>query len=91
MRISKQCEEHVVQPDVKVVFDGAGEFRAHYNGEALDWILKITGTNNETTRIEKTGVPTRKHKSKKSVTERVIHPKVFNKSKRNQVESRNTR
>ena len=70
VRISKQCEEHVCQPDVKVVFDGAGEFRAHYNGETLDWSLKIT--NNETTRREKTGVPTRRHKSKKSVTERVI-------------------
>ena len=58
MRISTQCEEHVCRPDVKVGFDAAGEFRDHYNGEVPDWSLKITGTNNETTRIEKTGVPT---------------------------------
>ena len=88
VRISKQCEEHVCQPDVKVT-------------EPVSFVpttmvklwrsLKITGTNNETTRIVKTGVPTRRHKSKKPWTERVIHTKVFNRSKRNQVESRDTR
>ena len=88
MRISTQCEEHVCRPDVKVGFDAAGEFRDHYNGEVLDWSLKITGTNNETTRIEKTGVPTRRQKSKKPLTERVIHTNVFNRSKRIQVRSR---
>ena len=31
------CEEHVCQPDVKVVLDTAGEFRDHYNGEVLDF------------------------------------------------------
>ena len=82
MRISTQCEEHVCRPDVKVGFDAAGEFRDHYNGEVLDWSLKITGTNNETTRIEKTGVPTRRQKSKKP------HTNVFNRSKRIQVRSR---
>ena len=76
------------QSDVKVVFDVAGEFRDHYNGEVLDWSLKITGTDNETTRIEKTGEPTRRHKSKKPSTERVIHTNVFNRSKRSQVRSR---
>ena len=88
MRISMQCEEYVCRPDVKVVFDAAGEFRNHHNGEVLDWDLKITGPNNETTRIEKSGVPTRRHKSKKPSTERVIHTNVFNRSKRNQVRSR---
>ena len=88
VRISTQCEEHVCQPDVKVVFDAAGEFRDHYNGEVLDWSLKITGTDNETTRIEKSGVPIRRRKSKKPSTERVIHTNVFNRSKRNQVRSR---
>ena len=57
MRISTQCEEHVCQPNVRVVFDTASELRDHYNGEGLDWSLKITGTDNETTRIEKSGVP----------------------------------
>ena len=71
-----------------VFFDAAGEFRDHYNGEVLDWSLEITGTNNETTRIGKTGVPMRRHKSKKPSTERVIHTDVFNRSKRNQVRSR---
>ena len=42
VRISTQCEEHVCQPDVKVGFDTANEFRDHYNGEILDWSLKIT-------------------------------------------------
>ena len=67
--ISTKCEEHVCQPDVKVVFNDAGEFRDHFNGEVLNWSLKINGTNKETTRIEKTGVPTRRHKSKKPSTE----------------------
>ena len=84
VRISTQYEEHVCQPDVKVFSDAAGEFRDHYNGEVLDWSLEITGTNNETTRIGKTGVPMRRHKSKKPSTERVIHTDVFNRSKRNQ-------
>ena len=48
VRISTQCEEHVCQPNVKAVFDEASEFRDHYNGEVLDWSLKITGTINET-------------------------------------------
>ena len=87
-RISTQCEEYVCQRDVKVGFDAAGEFLDHYNGEVLDWSLKITGTNNETTRIKKTEVPTRRHKSKKPSTERVIRTNVFNRSKRNQVRSR---
>ena len=60
----------------------------HYNGEVLDWSLKITGTNNEITRIEKSRVPTRRHKSKKPSKERVIHTNVFNRTKRNQVRSR---
>ena len=88
MKISTQCEENVCRPDVTVGFDVAGEFRDHYNGEVLDWSLKITGTNNETTRIEKSGVPTRRHKSKKPSTERVIHTNVLNRSKRYQVRSR---
>ena len=57
MRISTQFEEYVCRPNVKVFFDAAGEFRDHYNGEVLDWSLKITGTDNETTRTEKSGVP----------------------------------
>ena len=36
MRISTQCEEYVCRPDVKVVFDTAGEFRDHNNGEVMD-------------------------------------------------------
>ena len=32
VRISTHCEEHVWQPDVKVVFDTAGELRDHYSG-----------------------------------------------------------
>ena len=36
VRICTQCEEHACQPDVKVVFDAAGEFRDHYNGDVLD-------------------------------------------------------
>ena len=47
VRISKQCGEHVCQSDVKVIFVPAGEFRHHYNGEVLDWSLKITGADNE--------------------------------------------
>ena len=35
----------VPRPDVKVGFDAAVQFRDHYNGEVLDWSLKITGTN----------------------------------------------
>ena len=89
MRISTKCEEYVSRPDVKVGYDAAGEFGDYYNGEVLDWSLKITGTNNETTRIEKTAVPTRRHRSKKPSTERVIHTNVLNRSKRNQVRSRN--
>ena len=92
VRISTQCEEHVCQPDVKVVFDAAGEFRDHYNGEVLDWSLKITGTNNETTRIEKTGVPTRRHESKKPSTGGHQHKRVQQiQEKPGQVESRDTR
>ena len=53
MRIITQCEEFVCRPDVKVVFGTAGEFRDRYNGEILDWSLKITGTDNETTLTEK--------------------------------------
>ena len=75
MRINTRCEEHVCQPDVKVA---AREFRDHYNGEVLDWSLKITGTNHETARMEKTGGPTRRHKSKKQSTERDTN--VFNRS-----------
>ena len=85
MRICTQCEEYVCRPDVKVVFDTAGELRGHHNGEVLDWSLKVTGTDNETTQIEKSGVPIRRRKSKKPSTQRVIHTNVFNKSKRNQV------
>ena len=73
---------------MKVCFDTAGEFRDHYNGEVLDWSLKVAGTDNETTRIEKSGVPTRRRKSEKPSTEKVIHTNVFNRSKRNQVRSR---
>ena len=75
MRISTQCEEHVRRPDVKVGFDAAGSPR-------------ITGTDDETTRIEKTAVLARRHKSKKPSTERIIHTNVLNRSKRNQVRSR---
>ena len=60
VRISTQCEEHVCQPDVKVVFDAAGAFRDHHNGEVLDWSLKVAGTDNETTQIEKSGVAIRR-------------------------------
>ena len=87
VRISTQCE-HVCQPDVNVGFDAAGDFRNHYNGGVLDWSLKINRTNNETTRVGKSGVPTRRRKSKKPSTERVIHTNVFNRSKRNLVRSR---
>ena len=87
MRISTQCEEYVRRPDVKVGFDAAGEF-SDYNGEVLDWSLKVTGTDDETTRIEKTAVLTRRHNSKKPSTERIIHTNVLNRSKRNQVRSR---
>ena len=40
VRMSTQCEESVCRPDVKVVFDAAGDFRDHYTGEVLDWSLK---------------------------------------------------
>ena len=49
MRISTQCEEYVRRPDVRVGFDAAGEFGDYYNGEVLDWSLKNTGTDDETT------------------------------------------
>ena len=49
---------------------------------------KITGTDDKTTRIEKTAMRTRRHKSKKLSTERIIHTNVLNRSKRNQVRSR---
>ena len=88
MGISTQCEKYVCRPDVRVYFDAAGEFRDHYKGEVLDRSLKIIGTNDETTRIEKTAVPTRRHKSKKPSTEKVIHTNVFKRSKINQVRSR---
>ena len=91
--ISTKCEDHVCQPDVKVVFDEAGEFRDHFNGEVLNWSLKINGTNKETTRIEKTGVPTRRHKSKKPWTQwGHPHQRVQQiQEKSGQVESRDTR
>ena len=73
---------------MKVGFDAASEFSDYYNGEVLDWSLKITGIDDETTRIEKTAVLTRRHKSKKPSTERIIHTNVLNGSKRNQVRSR---
>ena len=88
MRISALCEEYVRRPDVKVGFDAAGEFSDYCNDEVLDRSLKITGTDDETTRIEKTAVLTRRHKSQKPSTERIIHTGVFNRSKRNQVRSR---
>ena len=88
MRISTQCEEYVRRPELKVGFDAAGEFSDCHNGEVLDWSLKITGTDDKTTRIEKTAVLTRRHKSGKPSTERIIHTNVFNRSKRNQVRSR---
>ena len=88
LRISTQCGEYVCRPDVKVGFDADGEFSDYCNGEVLDWSLKITGTDDETTRIDKTAVLTRRHKSKKPSTERIIHTNVFNRSKRNQVRSR---
>ena len=87
MRISTQCEENVSRPDVRMGFDAAGELSDYYNGEVLDWSLKITRTDDETTRIEKTAVLTRRHKSKKPSTER-LQTNVLNRSKRNQVRSR---
>ena len=48
MRISTQCGECVDRPDVKVGFHATGEFSDYYNGEVLDWSLKITGTDDET-------------------------------------------
>ena len=60
----------------------------YYSGEVLDWSLKITGTDDKTTRKEKTAVLTRRHKSEKPSTERIIHTNVLNRSKRNQVRSR---
>ena len=77
-----------VDPTSKVGFDAASEFSDYHNGEVLDWSLKITGTDDETTRIEKTAVLTRRHKSEKPSTEGIIHTNVFNRSKRNQVRSR---
>ena len=47
VRISTQCEEHVCQPNVKAVFDEAGEFRDHYNGEVLDWSLNENHWNHQ--------------------------------------------
>ena len=88
MRFSTQCEEYVRRPDVKVGFDAAGEFSDYCNGEVLDWSLEITGTDDGTTRIEKTAVLTRGHKSKKLSTERIIHTNVLNRSTRHQVRSR---
>ena len=55
--------------------------------EVLDWSLKISGTDDKTTRIEETAVLTRRHKSKKLSTDRIIHTNVLNRSKRNQVRS----
>ena len=81
MRITTQCEEYVCRPDVKVGFDAAGEVSDYCNGEVLDWSLEITGTDDETTRIEKTAVLTRRHKSEKLSTERIIHTSVLNRSK----------
>ena len=57
MSISTQCEEYVCRPDVKVVFHTAGELRDHYSGEVLDLSLRVTETDNETTWIDKSGVP----------------------------------
>ena len=88
MRTSTQCEEYVRRPNVKVGFDAAGEFSDCYNGEVLDWSLKIAGTDDETTRVEKNAVLTRRHKSKKPSTERIIHTNVLNRSKRDRVTSR---
>ena len=88
MRISTQCDEYVCRLDVKVGFDTAGEFYDHHNGDVLDWSQKITGTDNETTRTEKSGVPIRGCKSKKPSTARVIHTNAFNRSQRNQVRLR---
>ena len=73
-----------VDRDVKVGFDAADEFSNCHNGEVLDWSLKITGTDDGTTRREKTAVLTRRHKSKKPSTERIIHTNVLNRSKRRQ-------
>ena len=80
MRISTQCEAYVSRPDVKVCFDAAGEVSDYYNGEVLDWSLRITGTDDDTTRIEKTAVLTRRHKSEKPSAERIIHTNVLNRS-----------
>ena len=71
MRINTQCEEYVRRPELKVGFDAAGEFSDCYNGEVLDWSLKTTGTDDKTTRTEKTAVLTRRYKSKKLSTERI--------------------
>ena len=91
MRTSTQGEEHVCENDVKVVVDAAGEFRDHYNGEVLDWNLKITGTDNDTTWIDKSGVPTRRQKSKKPSTEGHLHERVQQiQEKPGQAESRDT-
>ena len=73
MRISTQCEECVRRPELKVGFDAAGEFSDYYNVEVLDWSLKITGTDDKTTQIEKTAVLTRRHNSEKPSPERIIH------------------
>ena len=59
-RISTQYEEYVRQPDVKVGFDAAGEVSDYHTGEVLDWSLKNTETDDETTRIEKTAVLSRR-------------------------------
>ena len=80
MRISTQCEEYVRRPDVKVGFDAAGEFSDYCNGEESENLW----TDDETTRIEKTAVLTRRQKSKEPSTERIIHTNVLNRSKRNQ-------
>ena len=83
MRISTQREEYVRRPDVKVGCDAVGEFSDYYNGEVLDWSLKITGTDDKTTRTEKTAMLTRRYKFKKPSTERITHTYVLDRSKRN--------
>ena len=57
---------------MKVSFDAAGEFGDHYNGEVLGWSLKITGIDDETTRIEKTAALSRRQVQE--TTDREDHP-----------------
>ena len=86
LRISTQCEEHVCQPNMRWFLTQPVSF-------VTTTMVKFwTGTNNESTRIGKTGVPTRRHKSKKPSTEGDPHARVQQiQEKPGQVESRDTR